>query len=175
MGVPYDLVYCDIKRRNGLGLPDPQNAHPEKRVPALSDGAVVVTEQSAIALYLTDSFPTAGLGYLIDSPRRGEYLSWLAFFSGEADPLYNTRMLYGDRLDPMTLRDQSRVVARVEKALEMGPFLMGASLTAADILISGPFGWDPEIARESTLIQNWLRRLQGLPAAKRAAARDAQP
>ena len=39
---------------------------------------------------------------------RAAYLVWLAFYAGEVHPVYITRWLYGDRLDPITLCDQAR-------------------------------------------------------------------
>jgi glutathione S-transferase len=175
LGVEYTIVYCDIKRRSGKGSADPKNIHPEKRVPALMHDGQLVIEQAAIALYLTDAFPEAGLGRSVGKPGRAEYLTWLAFFSGEADPIYNTRMLYGAALDPMTLRDHSRVVARIDSALSKGSFLMGNSLTSADILMSGPFEWDPQMAPDNKRITDWLKRLSERPASVRAAAKDNQP
>ena len=175
LGVDYSIVYCDIKRRSGKGSPDPKNVHPEKRVPALLHDGQLVTEQIAIALYLTDAFPEAGLGRSIGAAERGSYLTWLAFFAGEADPIYNTRLLYGSSLDPMTLRDHGRVVGRVDAALSAGPFLMGDTITTADILMSGPFDWDPQMAPDNDRIKEWLKRLSDRPAAKRAAEKDERP
>lgn len=171
IGEKYELVYCSIVRRTG-GTVDPRNAHPEKRVPALMHAGQLVTEQAAIALYLTDAFPEAGLGISIGQARRAAYLVWLAFYAGEVDPLYNTRWLYGDRLDPITLRDQARVVARVSGALTEGPYLLGPQFSAADILVSGPFEWDRALAPDNPYIQQWLARLNARPAAQRAAAKD---
>lgn len=168
--MPYDLVYCDIKRRSGKGAADPNNPHPEKRVPALRHGSELVTEQAAIALYLTDSFPQSGFGRAQGEAGRAAYLSWLAFFAGEADPVYNARLLYGALLDPMTLRDQARVAERVDAALATGPFLMGERCSAADLLMSGPFGWDPELASGRPRIADWLQRLEQLPPLLRRAA-----
>ena len=175
LGVDYSIVYCDIKRRSGKGSPDPNNVHPEKRVPALLHDGQLVTEQMAIALYLTDAFPEAGLGRSIGTAERASYLRWLAFFAGETDPIYNTRLLYGSSLDPMTLRDHSRVVGRVDAALSASPFLMGSTITAADILMSGPFEWDPQMAPNNDRIKEWLKRLSDRPAAKRAAEKDERP
>jgi glutathione S-transferase len=175
LGIDYSIVYCDIKRRSGKGSPDPRNIHPEKRVPALLHDDRLVTEQMAIALYLTDAFPEAGLGRAVGTAERASYLIWLAFFAGEADPVYNARLLYGSNLDPMTLRDHSRVVGRVDAALSSSPFLMGNALTAADILMSGPFEWDPQMAPGNERIQSWLKRLSSRPAAKRAAEKDERP
>jgi glutathione S-transferase len=170
--VPHEVIYCSIKRRNGSGAPDPQNPHPEKRVPALVHEGQLVTEQLAIALYLTDTFPQSGLGIPVGSPGRAAYLSWLAFYAGEADPVYVARSLYGDRLDPMTHRDSERVVSRVSEALVRSPYLMGDQFTAADILLSGPFEWEPTLAPDNSAIQDWLARLAQRPAALRAAALD---
>lgn len=171
LGVEYEIVYCTIVRRAG-GVADPKNAHPEKRVPAVVHDRVLVTEQAAIALYLTDAFPEAGLGISIGQAGRAAYLSWLAFFAGEVDPVYNTRWLYGDRLDPITLRDQVRVGDRVSDALAKGPYLLGQQFSAADILASGPFEWDAALTNDSPAIREWLVRLAARPAAQRAAAKD---
>jgi glutathione S-transferase len=172
LGVDYELVYCDIPRRSGRGAPDPRNPHPDKRVPALSHDGQVVTEQAAIALYLTDAFPAAGLGVPANAPERGAYLTWLAFYAGEVDASYATRALYGDRLDPMNVRDYARVVGRVRAALARGPYLLGERFTAADILVSGPFEWDAAAAPVDDTIRDWLQRLTARPAAQRATARD---
>lgn len=172
LGVDHEIVYCDIKRRNGNGAPDAKNPHPEKRVPALTHDGELVTEQAAIALYLTDVFPMAGLGIPVDAAGRAAYLSWLAFYAGEVDPAYVARSLYGGRLDPMTERDAQRVVARVSMALAKGPYLLGNRFSAADILVSGPFEWDPNLAPADNAIKEWLARLAERPAAKRAAAKD---
>jgi glutathione S-transferase len=175
LGLDYEIVYCDIKRRNGNGAPDPKNRHPEKRVPALLHGEQVVTEQLAIALYLTDAFPQAGLGVPIGAPLRGAYLAWLAFYAGELDPVYVTRWLYGERLDPLTQRDSQRALERVEAALARGPYLLGEQFSAADILMSGPFEWDASLAPQGSPIQEWLARLAARPAALRALAKESAP
>jgi glutathione S-transferase len=171
LGVEYEVVYCTIVRRAG-GVADPKNAHPEKRVPALMHDGILVTEQAAIALYLTDAFPGAGLGVSIGQAGRAAYLSWLAFYAGEVDPVYVTRWLYGDRLDPITLRDQARVTDRVSDALAKGPYLLGRQFSAADILVSGPLEWDSALASDNPAIRGWLARLTARPAAQRAAAKD---
>ncbi|HXA46407.1 MAG TPA: glutathione S-transferase family protein [Burkholderiaceae bacterium] len=172
LGVEHEIIYCDIKRRSGIGAPDARNPHPEKRVPALSNNGELVTEQVAIALYLTDTFPMIGLGVPAGAVGRAAYLSWLGFYASEVDPIYNTRSLYGDRLDSMSVRDCERVVARVSTALARGPYLLGNQFSAADILVSGPFEWDPDLVPENTVIKEWLGKLSDRPAARRAAAKD---
>ena len=179
LGVGYELVHCDIKLRDGSGNPDPKNPHPEKRVPALLHDGQLVTEQSAIALYLTDAFPEAGLGARMGEPARAPYLSWLGFYAGEIDPLYTTRKLYADRLDPKTVHDSQRVISRVSAALADGSYLLGSQFSAADILVSGPFewslAWDPGFVSTNQPIRDWLARLAERPAARRALNMDNPP
>jgi glutathione S-transferase len=173
LGVAYDVVYCNIVRRAG-GQIDEKNAHPEKRVPALIHDGQLVTEQVAIALYLTDTFPDAGLGVSIGEPGRAEYLSWLAFYAGEVDPIYNTIWLYGDRLDPISIRDKTRVISRISNALSKGPYMLGQRFSAADILLSGPFEWNPDLAADSPTIREWVERVNARPSALTAVSKDSK-
>jgi hypothetical protein len=53
----YRIAITDIPRPDGTGAVDPSNPHPDKKVPALVDDDALVTESSAIVLYLTDKFP----------------------------------------------------------------------------------------------------------------------
>jgi glutathione S-transferase len=176
LGVEYEIVHCDIQLRDGSGSADAKNPHPEKRVPALHHDGQLVTEQIAIALYLTDTFPNGGLGVQVGEPGRASFLSWLGFYAGEVDPLYTTRKLYGDRLDPKTIKDSQRVITRVSAALANGPYLLGSQFSAADILVSGPFewalAWDPNFASTNGAIKGWLERLAERPAARRALVKD---
>jgi glutathione S-transferase len=176
IGVKYRIIDCSIQLRDGSGSPDPKNPHPEKRVPALQHDGQLVTEQIAIALYLTDTFPSSGLGVPIGEPGRASYLSWLGFYAGEVDPLYTTRKLYGDRLDPKTIKDSQRVITRVSAALANGPYLLGSQFSAADILVSGPFewarAWDQTFGSANGAIAAWFARLAERPAARRALLLD---
>lgn len=176
LGLDYNLVHCEIQLSDGIGSTDPKNPHPEKRVPALVHDGRLVTEQSAIALYLTDAFPNPELGVRIGDAARAPYLSWLVFYASEVDPLYKARKYYRGRLHPKTIKDSLRVVSRVSDALVKGPFLLGDRFSAADILVSGPLewslAWDPDYVSESEPIMSWLKRLADRPAASRALVLD---
>ena len=75
LGADYTLKITDIPRMDGKGAPDPVNPHPDKKVPALVDDGVLITESIAIVQYLTDRFPGAEIGPRIGDPKRGPYLS----------------------------------------------------------------------------------------------------
>ena len=64
LGADADIREVTIRRQDGSGAPDPDNPHPEKKVPYLVDGDERVRERGAIMLYLTDKYPQAKLGPL---------------------------------------------------------------------------------------------------------------
>src|SRR5579859_5670765 len=93
LGAPYEIKRVSIRRGDGSGAPDPENPHPHGKVPVIDDDGVIVYESSAIALYLTDTFPRAGLGPVVGDPLRGPYLSWLAYYTGVLEPAFVSKFL----------------------------------------------------------------------------------
>src|ERR1700761_6678581 len=81
LGAPYEIKTVTIRRADGSGAIDPLNPHPHGKTPAIRDGETVVFESTAIALYLTDKFPQAGIGPVVGDAGRGAYLSWLAYYA----------------------------------------------------------------------------------------------
>ena len=93
LDVPYTLKVVNIRRADGSGAADPANPHPHGKVPALTDDSAMVFETPAIALYLTDKFPAAGLGPQVGEADRGAYLSWLAYYTGVIEPSLTAKFL----------------------------------------------------------------------------------
>src|ERR1700753_1192007 len=87
LAAPYDI---HVVAALGEGKTDPANPHPHGKVPAIKDGddGTVVFESSAIALYLTDKFPAAGLGPKVGDKHRGAYVTWLAYYGGVMEPAF---------------------------------------------------------------------------------------
>lgn len=177
LDVEYELVYVDIPRWSGKGAPDLANPHPDKRVPALLHDGVLVTESAAIALYLTDAFPLARLGSNVGDSNRAAYVTWLAYYAGEMEPAFGMHRRGWTSRDPhhQLEKDYTRVQQRILTALLQGPYILGEQFTAADILVSSPYQWLRNFGPPSPLIDDWLARLAGRPAAIRAAARDKVP
>ena len=93
IGEPYDIQYVSIRRSDGSGALDPANPHPHGKVPILKDGASMVFEQTAIALYLADKFPDARLGPAIGDLARGAFLTILAYYSGVLEPAFTSKFM----------------------------------------------------------------------------------
>ncbi|HWE44817.1 MAG TPA: glutathione S-transferase family protein [Caulobacteraceae bacterium] len=172
IGAPYEIRPVSIFRpMQGAGSPDPANPHPNKRVPALLDDGVLVTESQAIALYLADQFPEAGLAPRIDERDRGEYLTWMAWYSGSLE--HAMFAAFEDALDDaQKKRNHEEVVARLEAALADGPWVMGEQFTAADILIGSAINWARKVFPESDALDAYGARCAARPAAVRAMALD---
>src|SRR5882724_11342249 len=110
LGADYRLKITDIPRPDGKGAPDVANPHPDKKVPALVDDGVIITESSAVVLYLSDKFPAAGIGPVVGDPARGPYLSWLAYYAGVIEPVINLEFagLGGNEVMQRTFRDRAQ-------------------------------------------------------------------
>lgn len=121
LGAPYEIQVVDIARRDGVGAKDPANPHPHKQVPALLDDGVLISESVAIALYLTDKFPAAGIGPVVGDPLRGPYLTWLAYYAGVLEPVIGAHFEGRTATDPALKAQYEAMDARLKSALEPAP------------------------------------------------------
>lgn len=171
----YRLVLTDIPRMDGRGAPDPSNPHPDKKVPALIDDGVLISESAAIVLYLTDKFPARALGPAIGDPGRGPYLSWLAYYAGVMEPVVTFEFagLAGNPMLVRTFRDRAAMDQRVLAALRAGPYLLGERFSGADILVASLGAFARAMLPAGEPVDAYLRRCSGRPALARALARDA--
>lgn len=174
-GADYDIHYVDIFRSmTGTGGRDPANPHPDGKVPALLHGDALVTESAAVALYLTDLFPEAGLGAPVGSPERAAYLTWLAWTAGEMEPAYWSSISGQTDGDPVAQARFDAVIARLFGALERGPYLMGERFTAVDVMVGSALAWGREYSPDSPLLDAYLARIMDRPANAAATAKDGE-
>ncbi len=173
LGVPYQLRYVTIRYSDGSGEgPDAANPHPDKKVPALLDDDVLVTESAAVATYLADQADGAGLAPWIGDGDRGRYLTWLSWIEGEFGPAIGARLGAAAGETPSAF---VAALARVERALAEGPWLLGERFSAADVMMGGTLGWAHRLMPSDGVIPAYLARLTQRPAFHRAMARDAVP
>lgn len=173
IGVDYDIRYVDIFRAmTGTGGRDDANLHPDGKVPALLHGDALVTESAAVALYLTDLFPEAGLGAAVGTPERAAYVTWLAWTAGEMEPAYWGRISGQTDGDPVARARYDAVIARLFSALERGPYLMGERFTAVDVMVGSALAWGREYSPHSPQLDAYLARIMERPANATATARD---
>jgi len=157
-------VKVDIVRRTGVGARDPKNPHPDGKVPALVHDGRLVTESIAIALYLTDLFPEKGIGPLPGDAKRGEYLTWLAYYAGVMEPTL---------IDRAKNREEAeKVDRRVVQALEKSPYLLGEKFSAADILLASLLHFARSLLPNAKALDEFLARVSARPARARALAKE---
>lgn len=162
-----------ITRNDGSSAPDPKNPHPDGKVPLLDHDGTLIRESTAIALYLTDLFPKAGLGPTVGDPQRGGYLSWLAWYTGVLEPVlvHHAAELEHPFLTA-TFRGYKEATDCLVKALSNGPWLLGDSYSAADLVIHSPFTWFPDITPDVRAVHDWLARCTDRAASKEVLRRD---
>lgn len=177
LDAPYTLR--DLNFRIGAQRgPEYLAINPMGKVPAIVHDGALVTETPAIFIYLADAFPQKKLAPPIGDPLRGPYLRWLVFYSAAFEPA---------ALDRLTKReppprgmspygDFDTTLATVESQLAAGPYLLGARLTAADVLwgmalrMMIAFGGLPA----TPVLSDYVARICARPAVARVDATDKQ-
>lgn len=172
LGVDYEIQQVNIVRgMTQTGAPDPANPHPAKQVPALLDGDVLITESVAIALYLLEKFPDAGLAPPPGHPERGPFLSWMVWYAAEMEPA----MFYffaGELDQPFKSKALGNVQRRIVDALASGPYLMGEQFTAIDMFVAATAQWARQVLPDDPRIDAYVERVTARPALARAQAKD---
>ena len=173
LGASYDIRPVSIFRpMTGEGVADPVNPHPDKRVPAVIHDGALITESVAIVLYLADAFPAAGLAPAPTDPRRGEYLTWMAWYATEMEPALFAGMSGELAGSPNKQRGYDAVLDRLRNALAQGPYVMGDQFTGADLLIGSALGFARRAFPADDLLDAYLERCRARPAAVRGLALD---
>jgi glutathione S-transferase len=170
-----EIAYTSIERMDGSGGEDAANPHPDKKVPALVHNGALITESAAIVLYLTDLFPQKALGPLSGDPRRGEYLTWLFYYSGVIEPVVTFEFAgLGEHPSLIrTFRGRAEMERRVMEALHKGPYLLGDTFSGVDILVASMGAWARQMLPTGKLMDDYLARCNSRPALMAAMAKDA--
>ena len=175
LGAPYEIAKVNIRRGDGSGALDPTNPHPHGKVPVIRDGETIVHESAAIALYLTDKFPAAGIGPVVGDAKRGAYLTWLAYYAGVMEPSWTSAFLKIEvPRGTAGWVKTDEVMELVNSTLAKSPYILGEKFSAADILIGTTFKLfmgSPLLAK-TDLLEAYVKRVVERPAYARAAAKD---
>ncbi len=176
LGVPYDIHrIANIRRPDGSGAADPENPHPHGKSPALKNGDTLVFESSAIALYLTDKFTQNGIGPVVGDPKRGAYVSWLAYYAGVMEPAWmSAYMKWEVPRGVAGWVKTDEVMDFINGTLEKSPFILGDKFSAADILIATTFKqfMGSPLLESTPLLEAYVKRVTDRPAYARATARE---
>ena len=175
LGQPYQVEYVTIRRGDGSGERDPRNPNPDGRVPTLEHDGRLVMESAAICLYLSDAFPDAKLGPPGGDADRAAYLTWLFYYSGEVEPALISKFTGQAEKEERVQRSYDQMVARFEGALARGPYMLGETFSAADVLFGSIVQWGSQMLPKRDAFDAYLARLVERPAYQRSTAKDAAP
>lgn len=167
--LPHEVVGVDLPS-GAHKRPDFLSKNPFGQVPVLTQGDFVLSESTAILLYLAESFPSAAEYWPKAARSRAQIQRWLSIAAG---PLKNgpctARLIrvFGRELDYA----QAAVVAGklfgvMEQELAASPFLVGPTPTLADVAMYTYTAHAPEgdLSLEPyPNIRAWLARIQALP------------
>jgi glutathione S-transferase len=175
LGTPYEVKRVSIRRGDGSGARDPENPHPLGKVPAIVHDGTLVYESTAIALYLSDAFPAAGLGPKIGEKDRGAYVTWLAYYSGVFEPSLTAKFLKLQHIyGTFGWGPFDEVVEHLTRTLESGPYFLGERFSAVDIMFGGslPLLMSRQVFPETDVFKRYVARITARPAFARAQAKD---
>lgn len=175
LGADYEIRYVSIRRWDGSGAPDDDNPHPHKQVPALLHGGVLIWETVAVLQYLTDLHPGCSLGRAPGHPERGAYLSWLAYYAGVIEPTALAHMTGATINNPAQARLYSEMCAHVIDVLGRQSYLLGATMSAADLLLASALQWMRKILPESEVVDRYIHVVTDRAANVRASEIDSKP
>ena len=168
--VPVNILEGENHRPEFLKL------NPAGKVPVLVDGDTVLTESSAIQLYLAEKFPQAGL-IPQGLKERAEMYQWIFFLVSEIEqPLWriarNSSPLYPEHEhQPLDVKIATReclsMVAVLEKHMQGRQYLVGDRVSVADMNAAYTLGWAQEtgLLEDAPLLQAFLQRMYGRPEA----------
>ena len=179
LGTEYEVKHYQRNPQTRLAPPELEAIHPLGKSPIISDGARTIVESGAIVDYLIRRHGGGHLQPPPESTPYDDYVQWLHYAEGSAMlpllmRLYVSRL--GDAGAPLHPRINSelgRHLGYLNTSLQGRQFLVGDSLTGADIMMSfvaelaGVFKLLPEYPA----IGAWLTRMQERPAYQRALQR----
>ena len=158
LGLPHELRRVDFASREQksagyLAL------NPSGVVPTLVLDGRPMTEAAAIAMYLGDRHPEAGLAPAADAAVRRDYLQWMFDLANMLQPLfriwwYPHEVAGADLADTARAHVQPRIEAvwaRIDAHLAAhGPCLLGAQPCIADFYLTMLMRWSRDMPRPAT-------------------------
>lgn len=176
LGVDYAIVPIDFSRGENRS-PGFLAINPLGKLPTVVHDGVVITEQVAVTIYLADRFPAAGLAPAFDHPLRGPYLRWMAYYAACFEPAVMDHAFKREPIQPSSspYRDYDTVIDTLATQLGRADYLLGDTLTAADLHWATALKWTTNfgIVPKLPVITAYIDRVCAHPACVRAAELDA--
>ncbi len=171
IGVRFDVTTIDIAKGEQK-TPEYLKLNPAGKVPTLTDGKVVVSENPAIAIYLADRYSYGQLAPKIEDPDRGPYLKWMVYSTAVFDPVASLHMQHIDQPGPgMGFGTFDETIAVLARAVEGRHWLLGDRFSAADVVLGGAVSFllHRQVLPTPPSLMDYYARLTAREAYHRAA------
>ncbi|MBL0086720.1 MAG: glutathione S-transferase [Ideonella sp.] len=177
LGVPYEIRQHARDAKTRLAPPALQAVHPLGKSPVIEDEGFTVIESGAIVDYLIRRHGSGRLQPAQGTQDFEVYNQWLHYAEGSAMlplmlKLYVSRL--GEAGAPLAPRIDSELanhLGYVDRSLQGRSFLVGDSLTGADVQMSFVGEAARGLRASYPAMDAWVRRLQARPAYQRALER----
>jgi glutathione S-transferase len=175
IGAPFELRLVD-RAQKAQRSPEYLKLNPNGRIPVLVDGDLVLFETAAIALYLADRHPEAGLAPAVGTTQRAHFYKWMIHLTNTPQAEYRAwfypheHVPDGAATEPVKAAAEQRLYGifdRISDQLGEGPWLLGRTFSAADLFLFMLIRWGRLMPRPPRALPN----LNAL--AERASARPA--
>lgn len=169
LDIPYQTVDLDLQ--NGAHKQaDYLKISPFGQVPAINDNGVTLSDSNAIIVYLAKTYHQDYQWYPQDPLQAAEVQRWLSVAAGEiAHGPCAMRLVkvFGAQLDyDVAKRITESLFSVVEAKVETSPYLVGESITLADVAAYSYIAHVPEggLSLEPyPAIRAWLARIEAHP------------
>ncbi len=179
LGVDYRLEHVDIMT-GAHKTPAFLAKNEMGKLPVIEDGNVVVSETSAIGIYLADRYSPGTLAPALDDADRGRWLRWCVYPAAVIEPAAMAKAAKWEyRASNAGFGSFDDVVRTVHAAIGTDtdkPWLLGQRFTMADVIFGSTLRYMVRFKMfptDDAVINAYVARLDAREACKRAEARNA--
>lgn len=155
IGARHELRKLDLDAREHK-RPEYLALNPAGRVPTLLVHGEPMTEAAAMVMHLADAHPSFGLAPAPGTMDRARYYQWIVFLANTVQPAFRN-WYYPAEVAGQGGEESAKAcaAAQIEAAWEQieahlarrGPYLLGASVSAADFLLTMLMRWSRNLPR----------------------------
>jgi len=177
--VPYEIEFYFRDPHTKMAPPELQRIHPLGKSPIITDDGRPIAESGAIIDYIVRRYGAGRLQPDSESSDYDDYVHWLHYAEGSASlpfimlPIANS---FGKMATPLRRRVDYELglnLGYINESLRAREYLLGATLTAADVQMSFVGELAMNFADVSKLpnLAAWVARFQARPAYRAAIER----
>ncbi len=175
LGIEHELVLLDFDTREHKAAPY-LALNPAGVVPTLQIDGQVLTEAAAIALYLADRHPEAGLLPAPGTPARGQAYRWMFWCANTLQPAYRAWFYPHEAAgEANAAATQAMARQRLEAAWQrmaahlqtQGPYVLGEAPSVVDFMLVMLMRWSrnmPTPADSLPVLKVYAQRLKARPS-----------